>query len=39
MVNVVYRIADPNAHIIWLDNAFARMKALRDIETGFSLAI
>lgn len=27
-------ITDPNTHIIWIDNAEARLKALRDIEAG-----
>lgn len=27
-------LSDPNAHIVWLDNADAKLKALRDIEEG-----
>ena len=27
-------IADPNTHIIWINNANARLKALRDVEPG-----
>lgn len=27
-------IADPNAHIIWIDNAKAKLKALRNIDEG-----
>ncbi|PKI65426.1 hypothetical protein CRG98_014165 [Punica granatum] len=30
---------DPNAHIIWLENASARLKALRDIDPGEELRI
>ncbi|KAK1282501.1 Histone-lysine N-methyltransferase ATXR4 [Acorus calamus] len=30
---------DPNAHIIWIDNADAKLKALRDIEEGEELRI
>ncbi|ONK59683.1 uncharacterized protein A4U43_C08F9270 [Asparagus officinalis] len=30
---------DPNTHIIWIDNAEARLKALRDIEAGEELRI
>ncbi|XP_077226890.1 histone-lysine N-methyltransferase ATXR4-like [Tasmannia lanceolata] len=30
---------DPNAHIVWIDNADARLKALRDIEEGEELCI
>lgn len=30
---------DPNMHIIWIDNAEARLKALRDIEAGEELRI
>ncbi|MQL76591.1 hypothetical protein Taro_008984 [Colocasia esculenta] len=30
---------DPNVHIIWIDNADAKLKALRDIETGEELRI
>ncbi|GMH25574.1 hypothetical protein Nepgr_027417 [Nepenthes gracilis] len=30
---------DPNAHIIWIDNLDARMKALREIEEGEELRI
>ncbi|KAL2535153.1 Histone-lysine N-methyltransferase ATXR4 [Abeliophyllum distichum] len=30
---------DPNAHILWVENADARIKALRDIETGEELRI
>ncbi|WOK92442.1 histone-lysine N-methyltransferase ATXR4 [Canna indica] len=30
---------DPNAHIIWLENANAKLKALRDIEEGEELRI
>ncbi|XP_065856054.1 histone-lysine N-methyltransferase ATXR4 [Euphorbia lathyris] len=30
---------DPNTHIIWIDNADARLKALRDIETDEELRI
>ncbi|KAI4300650.1 hypothetical protein L6164_034002 [Bauhinia variegata] len=26
---------DPNAHIIWIDNADAKLKTLRDVEEGF----
>jgi hypothetical protein len=25
---------DPNAHILWIENAKARLKALRNIEPG-----
>lgn len=31
-------ITDPNAHIIWIDNVNARLKALREIEAGFNLS-
>lgn len=27
---------DPNAHILWIQNAEARLKALRDVEEGLS---
>ncbi|CAJ1967377.1 unnamed protein product [Sphenostylis stenocarpa] len=30
---------DPNAHIIWIDNAHAKLKALRDIDEGEELRI
>ncbi|KAK9266581.1 hypothetical protein L1049_021646 [Liquidambar formosana] len=30
---------DPNVHIIWIENANARLKALRDIEAGEELRI
>lgn len=30
---------DPNAHILWIENAKARLKALRDIEPGEELRI
>ncbi|KAK7268209.1 hypothetical protein RIF29_20902 [Crotalaria pallida] len=30
---------DPNAHIIWVDNANAKLKALRDIDEGEELRI
>ncbi|CAD6205119.1 unnamed protein product [Miscanthus lutarioriparius] len=30
---------DPSAHIVWLDNADAKLKALRDIEEGEELRI
>uniref|UniRef100_A0A804LZS5 SET domain-containing protein n=1 Tax=Zea mays TaxID=4577 RepID=A0A804LZS5_MAIZE len=30
---------DPNAHIVWLQNADAKLKALRDIEEGEELCI
>ncbi|KAJ6820363.1 putative histone-lysine N-methyltransferase ATXR4 isoform X1 [Iris pallida] len=30
---------DPNAHILWIDNVDARLKALRDIEAGEELRI
>ncbi|OIW12157.1 hypothetical protein TanjilG_28565 [Lupinus angustifolius] len=30
---------DPNAHIIWIDNADAKIKALRDIDEGEELRI
>ncbi|WCJ34087.1 Histone-lysine N-methyltransferase ATXR4 [Euphorbia peplus] len=30
---------DPNTHIIWIDNADARLKALRDIDTDEELRI
>ncbi|KAA8518326.1 hypothetical protein F0562_015791 [Nyssa sinensis] len=30
---------DPNAHIVWIENVDARMKALRDIEAGEELRI
>ncbi|CAK8570920.1 unnamed protein product [Lathyrus sativus] len=30
---------DPNAHIIWIDNAKAKLKALRDIDKGEELRI
>ncbi|XP_057428185.1 histone-lysine N-methyltransferase ATXR4 [Lotus japonicus] len=30
---------DPNAHIIWIDNADAKLKALRDIDEGEELRI
>ncbi|GAV86140.1 SET domain-containing protein/Sterile domain-containing protein/NAD_binding_4 domain-containing protein [Cephalotus follicularis] len=30
---------DPNAHIIWIENADAKLKALRDIEEGEELRI
>ncbi|KAK1259031.1 Histone-lysine N-methyltransferase ATXR4 [Acorus gramineus] len=30
---------DPNAHIIWIDSADAKLKALRDIEEGEELCI
>ncbi|XP_057984082.1 histone-lysine N-methyltransferase ATXR4 isoform X1 [Malania oleifera] len=30
---------DPNAHIVWIENVDARLKALRDIESGEELRI
>ncbi|XP_057488930.1 histone-lysine N-methyltransferase ATXR4-like isoform X1 [Actinidia eriantha] len=30
---------DPNSHIVWIENADARVKALRDIEAGEELRI
>ncbi|KAG5555471.1 hypothetical protein RHGRI_006205 [Rhododendron griersonianum] len=30
---------DPNAHIVWIENSDARVKALRDIEAGEELRI
>ncbi|KAJ0027393.1 hypothetical protein Pint_36343 [Pistacia integerrima] len=30
---------DPNAHIIWIDNADARLKTLREVEAGEELRI
>ncbi|WJX11333.1 Histone-lysine N-methyltransferase atxr4 [Trifolium repens] len=30
---------DPNAHIIWIDNAVAKLKTLRDIDEGEELRI
>ncbi|MED6145264.1 Histone-lysine N-methyltransferase atxr4 [Stylosanthes scabra] len=30
---------DPNAHIIWIDNADAKLKALRDVDEGEELRI
>ncbi|KAK4281777.1 hypothetical protein QN277_013230 [Acacia crassicarpa] len=30
---------DPNAHIIWIDNADAKLKALRNVEEGEELRI
>ncbi|XP_047335006.1 histone-lysine N-methyltransferase ATXR4 [Impatiens glandulifera] len=30
---------DPNAHIVWIENVNARVKALREIETGEELRI
>ncbi|KAK3020339.1 hypothetical protein RJ639_045323 [Escallonia herrerae] len=30
---------DPNAHILWIENVDARLKALRDIEAGEELRI
>ncbi|KAK7278793.1 hypothetical protein RJT34_23829 [Clitoria ternatea] len=30
---------DPNAHIVWIDNADAKLKALRDIDEGEELRI
>ncbi|XP_062167369.1 histone-lysine N-methyltransferase ATXR4 isoform X1 [Alnus glutinosa] len=30
---------DPNAHILWIENADARLKALRDVEAGEELRI
>ncbi|KAL5980714.1 Histone-lysine N-methyltransferase atxr4 [Asimina triloba] len=32
-------VSDPNAHIIWIENANARLKALRDIEADEELRI
>ncbi|KAB1222428.1 Histone-lysine N-methyltransferase ATXR4 [Morella rubra] len=44
--NAVYILAsfynhdcDPNAHILWIENADARLKALRDVEAGEELRI
>ncbi|KAF9592253.1 hypothetical protein IFM89_012829 [Coptis chinensis] len=44
--NAVYMLSsfynhdcDPNAHIIWIENVNARLKALRDIEEGEELRI
>ncbi|XXG48468.1 hypothetical protein AAC387_Pa02g2909 [Persea americana] len=30
---------DPNAHMVWIENAHARLKALRDVEAGEELRI
>ncbi|KAG9133732.1 hypothetical protein Leryth_018432 [Lithospermum erythrorhizon] len=30
---------DPNAHILWIENTSARLKALRDIQAGEELTI
>ncbi|PRQ44392.1 putative histone-lysine N-methyltransferase chromatin remodeling SET family [Rosa chinensis] len=30
---------DPNGHIIWIENADARLKALRDVDEGEELRI
>lgn len=30
---------DPNAHILWIESVFAKLKALRDIEAGEELRI
>lgn len=30
---------DPNAHIVWIENADARLKALRDVDEGEELRI
>lgn len=27
-------VADPNTHIIWINNANAKLKALRDVDPG-----
>lgn len=34
MFDLMLITADPNAHILWLENVDARVKALRDIEAG-----
>ncbi|KAJ0714767.1 putative [histone H3]-lysine(4) N-trimethyltransferase chromatin remodeling SET family [Helianthus annuus] len=31
--------ADPNTHIVWVENVEARLKALREIEAGEELRI
>lgn len=35
---VKFACSDPNAHIVWIENVNARVKALRDIEEGMSTA-
>ncbi|KAG5555472.1 hypothetical protein RHGRI_006205 [Rhododendron griersonianum] len=39
LVYLVILLADPNAHIVWIENSDARVKALRDIEAGEELRI
>uniref|UniRef100_A0A453SHW2 SET domain-containing protein n=1 Tax=Aegilops tauschii subsp. strangulata TaxID=200361 RepID=A0A453SHW2_AEGTS len=33
------QLADPNTHIVWLENADAKLKTLRDIDEGEELRI